>query len=173
MYLVAIQAKKDLQDEIKKIKKPLVIVVGITIDVKSDLKFFIKLNNTELEKTYKRVMMREVDKIKNNYNNIKKIINNEPIYHISEILSYKYEISALSLVTPFAGYKKMYQGIEKFEKKQGALVKTQSQIIEHIEKIHKSKTTINIRKIKKSDITKAKYLVDLYYFYVNNIKLEK
>lgn len=133
--LVGIQAKKDLHYEIKKIKKPLVIVVGITIDVKSDLKFFIKLENKELERTYRRVMMREADKIKDNYNNIKKIINNEPIYHISEILSYKYEISALSLVTPFSGYKKLYQGIEKFEKKQGSLVKTQSQIIEHIEKL--------------------------------------
>ena len=31
----------------------------------------------------------------------------------------------------------MYQGIEKYEKKQKALVKTQSQIIKHIEKIYK------------------------------------
>jgi broad-specificity NMP kinase len=64
------QAKKDLIEQIKRINKPLVIVVGITIDIKSHLKFFIKLNDKELERTYKRVMMREIDKIKNNYNNI-------------------------------------------------------------------------------------------------------
>ena len=131
------QAKKNLQDEIKKANKPLIIVVGITIEVKSNLKFFIRLNNKELEKTYRRVMMREADKIKDNYNSVKKIINNENIHNIASILLFKYEVGAINQIFPFAGYKKMYQGIEKYEKKQKALVKTQSQIIKHIEKIYK------------------------------------
>ncbi len=80
-------------------------------------------------------MMREVDKIKDNYNNVKKIINNGNIYNIASILLFKYEIGAINQIFPFAGYKKMYQGIEKYEKKQKALVKSQSQIIEHIEKL--------------------------------------
>lgn len=130
------QAKKDLQHEIKKINKSLIIVVGITIEVRSDIKFFIKLNNEELENTYRRVMMREADKIKNNYNNVKKIINNENIYNVASILLFKYEIGAINQIFPFAGYKKMYQGMKKFEKKQGTLIKTQSQIIKHIEKLY-------------------------------------
>lgn len=130
------QAKKDLQYEIKKINKSLIIVVGITIEVRSDIKFFIKLNNEELENTYRRVMMREADKIKNNYNNVKKIINNENIYNIASILLFKYEIGAIEQIFPFAGYKKMYQGMEKFEKKHGTFIKTQSQIIKHIEKLY-------------------------------------
>lgn len=132
------QAKKDLQDEIKKVKKPLVIIVGITIEVKSNLKFFIKLNNKELEQTYRRVMMREANKIKDNYNNVKKIINNGNIYNIASILLFKYEIGAINQIFPFAGYKKMYQGIEKYERKQKALVKSQTQIIKDIEKIYKN-----------------------------------
>ena len=156
------QAKKDLIDKIKKINSPVVVVVGITIDVKSDLKLFIKLNGSELERVYRKVMMREADKIKNNYNSINQIINTENIYDISYLLLFKYEIGAINQVMPFAGYKKLYQSIEKMENKQGALIKTQSHIIEYIEKIHKLKTSIKIRKIKKSDIGKAKKLIDLY-----------
>ena len=128
--------RKIYRMKLKKINKPLIIVVGITIEVKSDLKFFIKLNNNELEKTYRRVMMREAEKIIDNYNGVK-IINKENIYNIASILLFKYEIGAINQIFPFAGYKKMYQGIEKYEKKQKTLIKTQSQIIKHIEKLYK------------------------------------
>lgn len=132
------QSKKDLQDEIKKIKSPLVIVVGISIETKSDLKFFIKLNSEDLEKTYRRVMLREADKIKNNYDGVKNIINNENIHNIAPALLFKYEIGAINQIFPFVGYKEMYQRIEKYEKEQNVLVKTQQQIIKHIEKIYKT-----------------------------------
>jgi dephospho-CoA kinase len=134
--LLFTQANKDLQKEIANSTQPLIIVVGITLDVKSDIKFFIKLNSADLEKTYRRVMMREADKIKNNYNIVKKIINNENIHNIAPLLHYKYEIGAINQIFPFAGYRKLYQEITKYEKEQNALIKSQSQIIKHIRKIH-------------------------------------
>ena len=80
-------------------------------------------------------MIREADKIKKNYKNVKKIINDKNIYNIASILQFKYEIGAINQIFPFAGYTRMYKGTEKYEQKQGSLVKTQTQIIEHIGKL--------------------------------------
>ena len=130
------QATKNLQNKIKSIKHPLVIVVGITIDIKSDLKFFIKIKENELKNLYRRLMMREVNKVKINYNNIEKIILNENVNYIATTLLFKYEIGAINLIYPFAGFKKQYQDLEKYELKNNTLVKTQTDIINQIQKIY-------------------------------------
>ena len=58
------------------------------------------------------------------------------IYNIATTLLYKHEIGAIPQIYPFAGYKKMYEGIEKEEKKQKAIIKSQTEIIKHIKKIY-------------------------------------
>ena len=80
--------------------------------------------------------MREVNKVKINYNNIEKIILNENVNYIATTLLFKYEIGAINLIYPFAGFKKQYQDLEKYELKNNTLVKTQTDIINQIQKIY-------------------------------------
>lgn len=49
-----------------------------------------------------------------------------------------FHAGAIHQIFPFAGYKKMYQNIEKYDKKQKTLIKSQSQTIKYIEKIFKN-----------------------------------
>jgi hypothetical protein len=128
---------KDILD--KKLKHLLpgspVIIVGITLKVESDLRFFITHTKDELESIYRRVVKREVNKIANNIEDIRQIISTTPADEIGILLLHKYGIDAMSPVTPYAGYIEGYRVAKAHEKKAGAICASQSKIIERLDKL--------------------------------------
>ena len=130
------QAIKDLKKLIKDLNVPIIVVVGITLYVENDLTFFIKMNNKQLEQSYRRVMLREINKIKNNYNNIKKIINGD-VNIIPQKMLFECEIGAINQLTTFAYYKRMYKLDKEYHEKEKSIIKTQDEIIKQIKTINK------------------------------------
>jgi hypothetical protein len=112
-----------------------VVVVGILFDIKDPThKYFIKMSNDDLEKAYKRTVLREIVKYSNIttkevLDHIKKLDNDE----ISKYLRYKHHINAMEPVEEtYEIYKKSYKNASKYEKKNGLKLISQIDIIDEI-----------------------------------------
>jgi len=117
----------DLVNNIIK-KNNIVVFVGMTIKINNPTyKLFIKIN--DLTETFKRFQLRELDKIINNENIIKKAIKEMTPEH-----NFIHRKSELSWHFPvgYNEYKKNYNILLKEAKKKGYDTKTQNEIIEII-----------------------------------------
>ena len=123
--------KKKLAEEyIKENNK--IIFVGMTVDIPQPThKFFIKI--IELENVYKRLLLRELEKIHTNYEKIKKHINEETNPNEIDIQ----RIADMSLMFPvdYSEFLKDYKENIKKAKKNKYLIKTQNEIIDIINNI--------------------------------------
>lgn len=124
-------AKKLLEFDLKSCRKPICVVVGITIKVDNpDKIFFIRMSDQVLKTAYKRTLSRELAKLRSKrlQSDIKKLSAAE----IGACLVFKYHVNALEIGTPLAGYKQMYKSALQFECKQKAIIMTQAGIIRSI-----------------------------------------
>lgn len=130
-------AKKILKNEIKNVEY--VVIVGITIKIDNcDHKFFIEMNNKELAKNYKQMIIREIKKYSNIITLIDKIKNMKE-NEISDMLKYKYHINALDPTEiNFNEYKKIYKNALEFEKNNDTIIMSQINIYNNI--IHLCRT---------------------------------
>lgn len=110
--------------------KPLVLV-GIDSTAEPDIGFFIKID--DLEATYRRYMIRELNKILNNKTAIKDIIEKtEDPYFIDYDIDMK--INAAKFI-PYSTYEANYKtGLEQTKKKDYKIL-TQKEIIEEIKRL--------------------------------------
>ena len=101
----------------------------------SKYKYFIKLN--DLRPIYRRVFTRETDKILNNGDKIKAIIN-DPKIDEDDIDGKIYRLTNLALPYPFdyEGYENNYKRELDKAKKAKYKTLTQEQIISNIKKLH-------------------------------------
>lgn len=126
-------AIKLCKNEISKHK--LVVLCGMLFNIPNvNSKYFIKMDDKQLEISYKRVILREIEKYKHIsrpsiVNHIKTLSGNE----ISYYLSFKHHLNAIEpSETTFDNYKKMYYNALNFEKKNGFLIMTQQEIVNDI-----------------------------------------
>ncbi len=105
-----------------------IVFVGMTINIPNyDYKYFIKL--TDPETTYRRLMIRELDKIIKNKNKIKKHINDTNDVNMINVPN----CARLSVIFP--SYKEFMQDYKERlnnAKKQGYIIKTQRDIIQDL-----------------------------------------
>ena len=119
--------------------KRIIIFVGVRFLVDTalndaDYKYFIKLS--DLGATFRRVFMRETEKIEGNLSDIKKLIN-DPKIEADELDDMVQRKTNLALPYPpeFSQYKKHYKRGLDIAKKNNYKIATQDKIITRIQKI--------------------------------------
>ena len=135
--MVTGKAEKNLLQAIEETRAPLVVVVGIIFYPPCDTRLFIKMSATELEKAYRRVMLREANKIRDNYDELTRIMRSTDVTQVAATLLFGFGVGAINMLFHFPGYVKSYERMLKTEKKYGALPKSQAQIIKFIVKKNK------------------------------------
>lgn len=118
------------KDIIKSKNTDTIVVVGITLNVVNpDYKFFIKMNKEDLYVAYKRVIIREIEKINNlSISKIKKMDVNDIRYFIE----FGNHVNAFDIRTGIQGYLKTYKNAVKHEKKNGFKFLSQKDIIDKL-----------------------------------------
>jgi len=116
------------------IEKGDVLFVGMTIEIPNpDYKFFIKIE--DLDTVYRRLILRELDKIVENKANIIKHIKNEKKpedIHVSRIAKIGVHVEL-----KYKNFVKMYKEDLKMAKKDGYKPMTQKEIIRFLKNIKK------------------------------------
>jgi hypothetical protein len=127
---VALENAKKIVAHHKEKKIP-AIFVGVTMgDIPgADQRIFIKIEKKDMEKVYRRVILREFQKIKDHASQIEKLIESAPADQISPEMR-SMHIEAVDLTTSFAAYKFMYNEAVKGERKRGLKVLSQEAIIQ-------------------------------------------
>jgi hypothetical protein len=131
-------AYKLLYEDISKYK--IVVVVGITLLVNSTYTYYIKLTPKELEESYKRTLIRELNKYKTQttsevINNIKKFdVKTMDIY-----LNITFNIAVVPTHSSFMSYKKDYNRGITISKLNNVTIMPQEKIIDEILSIFHSK----------------------------------
>lgn len=115
-------AKKMFLRDIQGSRKP-VILAGILFNIPGSIRVFIKMSQPELQRAYKRVVRREIDKWK--------AVAHKVSYDPDE-LRYKYHLNAWSPTASLVNYKIDYRNALEFEKGIGAIMLSQAEIIEKI-----------------------------------------
>jgi len=116
-------------------KHKYVCVVGILFNVeKPTKKYFIELSDDQLESAYRRTILREIEKYKEiTRQTITDNIKSLDVNKISDLLKYKYHINAINpSQTSFSEYKKIYNDASNFEKHNGFIIMSQTDIINDI-----------------------------------------
>ncbi len=115
-------AKKMFLRDIQGSRKPIVLA-GILFDIPGSTRIFIKMSQSELQRAYKQVTRREIDKWK--------AVAHKVSYDPDE-LRYKYHLNAWSPTASLINYKMDYKNALEFEKGIGAIMLSQAEIIEKI-----------------------------------------
>lgn len=128
---IATLADKLFKQDIKNAKH--VVITGITLQSKkTDRIYFIKMNNSELESAYRRVVKREL--LKYTQLTDHKLINNIDTMDPNKIqlyLYYTYFMGIDPLIMTFIKYKEKYNKLLK-KQTEGVIIKSQSDIINEI-----------------------------------------
>ena len=114
-------------------KYKIIVFVGMTAEIKTKNKYFIKI--TDFVKTYKRVAMRELEKIYLNYHKVKKLI--EQTKDVDNMDTDIFDITGISLYFPisYKDYVDNYNIMLEDAIKDNYKPMTQSQIINLINNI--------------------------------------
>lgn len=122
-----------VKDYIKNNEK--IIFVGMTVQVPNpDVKFYIRL--TDLDKTYRRLILRELQQIIKNKDKIIKHVKTEK--DPKDIYVSRVAGLGTNVETTYEKYRYMYKESMKRAKSKGYKPKTQDQILEFIEKLDKN-----------------------------------
>lgn len=107
---------------------------GITIDVPADKEFFIEMPPEDLEVAYRRVILREIQKVLDHAEAAKRIVKHRDIDFVSDDLAYRFHIEAINITTSFDEYQDMYKNALAYELGRKTRVLTQEKIIEQLSK---------------------------------------
>lgn len=126
--------KRIKAEYIKQNQGKIIVFSGMTVEIpEADQKYFIKID--DLGSVFKRLMLRELEKIYQNYNQIKKVIKSSKDI---ENLGLEIENAAklgVSFPTHFQEFKRDYESMTKKMIKKGYQVKTQKEIISDLLKL--------------------------------------
>lgn len=117
-------------DEAKERHVSTLVFVGITLPVpQADSVFFIELNSEQLQDAYRRVIVREIDKVVDNADSLRQIAKTAPLERVGPDLSFLFSVNAVPLNQSFEAYESMYQTALGFEISKGVTVLSQRNII--------------------------------------------
>jgi broad-specificity NMP kinase len=113
--------------------KSTITFTGITFEVpQADKVFFIQMSRRDLEIAYRRVLLREYQKILDNKDSLFQVVKRSPLNTVSEKLRNEYHIGAIDPSLSFSQYRDIYQGALESERKRGVTILPQIAVLKYI-----------------------------------------